>query len=87
MSVCFKPTFEIFVDDRRYAVPTLHLVSAADERGAREIADRLLSESIHHVGAEVWWEGKLLVGLGSFATRPRSRRDLPGDPLAAFSAD
>ncbi|MFL5298472.1 MAG: hypothetical protein ACJ798_19005 [Phenylobacterium sp.] len=87
MSVCYKPTFEIFVDDRRYTVPTLHLVSADDEVGARDIAERLLSESSHHVGAEVWWEGKLLLGLGSFAVRPRHRTGRPGDRLAAFIAD
>ena len=62
-------TFEIYVDDDRYAVPTLHLVTAATETHAREVAERLLRESAHHLGAELRLQGERLIGLGSFATR------------------
>ena len=68
-----RPIFEIYVDDDRYGVPTLHLVPADDEAEAREIVDRLLSENAHHLGAELYLEGRLLAGLGSFAERPRQR--------------
>jgi len=60
-------TFEVFVDDDRYTVPTLHLVSAADERRARELAESLMRESAHHRGVELRWEGARLYGAGSLA--------------------
>ncbi|HEY8572003.1 hypothetical protein [Phenylobacterium sp.] len=62
-------TFEIYVDDDRYAVPTLHLIEAATATHAREVAERILRESAHHLGAELRLEGERLDGLGSFATR------------------
>lgn len=62
-------TFEIYVDDDRYAVPTLHLITAADEPGAFAVAERMVAESPHHLGAEICLEGQRLAGLGSFATR------------------
>jgi hypothetical protein len=62
-------TFEIYVDDDRYAVPTLHLVVAYDESMATTIAERLVAESPHHLGAELCLEGRRVAGLGSFAVR------------------
>jgi hypothetical protein len=66
-----KPIFEIYVEDDRYAVPTLHLVAAEDEADARRIVDRLIQENAHHLAAELYSEGHLLDGFGSFAGRPR----------------
>jgi len=62
-------TFEVFVDDDRYAVPTLHLIPAEDEAIALRVARRLLAESPHHLGVEVCLEGRRVTGIGSFATR------------------
>jgi hypothetical protein len=62
-------TFEIYVDDDRYAVPTLHLVIAADQGAATTIAERMVAESPHHLGAELCLEGRRLAGMGTFATR------------------
>ena len=63
-----KQTFELFVDDDRYAVPTLHLIFAWSGVAALEIADGVLRESAHHLGAELRQGGEKLAGLGSFAT-------------------
>jgi hypothetical protein len=63
--------FEIYLDDSRYAVPTLYLVPAEDEVSARQIAERMLDESSHHLGAELCHDGELLAALGTFAVRPR----------------
>jgi hypothetical protein len=63
--------FEIYLDDSRYAVPTLYLVPADDEATARQIAARMLEESSHHLGAELCYDGQLLAALGTFAIRPR----------------
>ena len=57
-------TFEAFVHDDRYTVPTLHLVSAADEAGARAVADNLLRASPHHMGVELCRNGEQLLALG-----------------------
>lgn len=58
--------FEVYVDDSRYSVPTLYLI-AADEAGAIEAARRMVSDSHHHVGAELRLDGRRLIGFGSLA--------------------
>jgi hypothetical protein len=78
-----EQTFELYVDDDRYAVPTLHLIFAWSRVAALEIADGLLRESEHHLGAELRQGGEKLAGLGSFATlhpapRPRMASDGAG---------
>lgn len=64
-------TFEAFVHDDRYTVPTLHLVSASDEESARSLADELLRASPHHVGVELCRNGEQLAALGVCAVRRR----------------
>ena len=46
-------TFELFIDDDRYAVPTLKFLAAADEVCARTLAQQATSESSHHVGVDL----------------------------------
>lgn len=62
-------TYEIYTDDDRYSVPTLHLVVAADEARALNVARRLIADSPHHLGAEVCLRGRRVAGFGSFAFR------------------
>jgi hypothetical protein len=74
------PTYEFYVDDDRYAVPTLRLMLANDDTQAVDVAQGLLDESGHHRGVEVCLDGLRLTGLGTFATRRlpperRARRD------------
>jgi hypothetical protein len=57
--------FEIYIDDARYKVPTLHLITNETEARARQIADRLWQESHHHSGVELRHEGELLYAAGS----------------------
>ena len=83
MTAMSRPTFEIYIDDDRYAVPTLHLVTADDEAAAREVVDRLVRENAHHLGAELCLEGRLILGVGSFA---RGRRLGAGDSAASAAA-
>jgi hypothetical protein len=64
-------TFEAFVHDDRYTVPTLHLVSATDEATARGLADELLRASPHHLGVELCRNGEQLAALGVCAVRRR----------------
>ena len=74
-------TFEIFIDDDRYAVPTLYLVPAADEARAVAIAERLVAESRHHLGAELCLDGQRIGGVGSFA-QPQSPPNSPSRLVA-----
>src|SRR5688572_19892493 len=62
-------TFEIYLDDDRYAVPTLHFVVVDDQAIALAIARRLIDDSPHHLGAEICREGERVAGLGTFALR------------------
>jgi hypothetical protein len=69
MSAVLHQTYELYVDDDRYAVPTLHLITAAREVDARERAWRIVAESIHHRGAELCQGEVRLAAIGSFVTR------------------
>ena len=55
--------FEFHVDDRRYAVPTLLFAVHPDETLARAHARRLLRESEHYGGVEVFENGQRVFGL------------------------
>lgn len=69
MRAALLHTFELYLDDDRYAVPTLKLIAADDEAGALQAAWRLMDESAHHRGVEICLDGERLSGLGSFAAR------------------
>ena len=58
-------TFQIYIDDNRYTVPTLHVATLTGEERALAIAEKLLAESEHHIGVEVAEDGRRLFGLGS----------------------
>ena len=73
MSAEQQPAYEIYVDDDRYGVPTLHLVIADDDDEAREVLERLLNENAHHRGGEVWVAGRVRFRVGSYAAQPRER--------------
>jgi hypothetical protein len=59
--------FEIYIDDERYTVPTLHLIAAPDHARAIEMANHLLEESAHHRGVEVRSGEAVLFVAGSLA--------------------
>jgi len=46
-------TFEFFIQDDRYAVPTFELVQVRDAERARELAAERLRASLHHQSIEV----------------------------------
>lgn len=46
--------YELYVHDERYAVPTLHLLSADTEFEARRLARACLAETRHHQRVELW---------------------------------
>ena len=66
-----RPIFEVYVDDDRYAVPTLQFIAASDEADALRNLERLVQESPHHLGGELCLEGHLLARIGALAGRPR----------------
>ena len=68
--------FQVFVRDDRYSVPTLHVITAADNEGALELARLILSESDHHKGVEVRQGEKLLFAIGE----PLGRAFPPSNP-------
>jgi len=53
-------TFSLFIEDRRYAAPTLQFVFADDEDAAREAAERVLAASADHLAIEVCEGGRAL---------------------------
>lgn len=59
--------YEVYVDDDRYQVPSLYLISALNEARAHAIANELLSSSAHHRGVELRRAGERVLGLGTLA--------------------
>jgi hypothetical protein len=76
-------TFELFVHDDRYSVPTLHLVSCAGETAARIAAEALLGASPHHLGVEVCCADEQILSLGACAERRRTRLEPDAMRLAS----
>ncbi len=48
------------VHDDRYAVPTLEFVTAKDDMRARELAEKRLRASTHHLAVEVFEDDAML---------------------------
>jgi hypothetical protein len=71
--------FQLIVADDRKRVADLLLVCVRDETRAREIAERILGESHHHVGVEVLEFGRRLFAV----SRTRSRSPLAELPATA----
>jgi hypothetical protein len=63
--------FAVYIDDDRYSVPTLNIISLSDEARARAWADGAMRENPHYRGVEVCEDGERLFGVGSLADRPR----------------
>jgi hypothetical protein len=63
-------TYEFYIDDDRYSVPTLQLVTAADHVEALQLALALLNDGPHHKGVEVCHGGFRLGGFGASASNP-----------------
>lgn len=59
------PTFEAYIDDDRYEVPSLYLINAHDDAGASAAAQRLLDESPHHQRVELRRDGVRLFVVGA----------------------
>ena len=56
-------TYSLFIEDTRYTVPTLAMVSASDETLARRLAKDRLFESEHHRAVDVYVDDALLFRL------------------------
>jgi hypothetical protein len=55
--------FTLYIEDDRYRVATLRIVSARDAAMARKLALNCLGETSHHLAVEVCEEGRLLFKL------------------------
>ncbi|HEY1751581.1 MAG TPA: hypothetical protein VGG29_09970 [Caulobacteraceae bacterium] len=61
------PDFEVYVEDDRYSVPSLYLITAPSEARARAIAEEMWRSSDHHVGIELRRNGERIFALGALA--------------------
>lgn len=69
--------FEVYIDDARYSMPSLYLISAPSEARARAMAEGMLAASDLHQGVELRRDGETIYALGSFAA--------PGAPTCQSS--
>ena len=53
-------SYFLYIDDDRYATPTMEVVAAADFNGARITAKQRVNASPHHQAVEIWHEERLL---------------------------
>ena len=66
-------TYQLFIEDDRYAVTTLRFLSVLDERGARDTAEKAMLESSHHLGVELYRDDRRVFGMGSLGGRMLGR--------------
>ena len=59
------PTFLLYIEDNRYSIPTLRIVTALHAGRVRELAEELMKDNEHHLGVEVFEDDKRLFGLGA----------------------
>jgi hypothetical protein len=69
------PTFEVYIDDDRYSVPSLYLITAVNDARARDIAENLWRDSQHHLGFELCQQGERLYGGGTLESEARRHSD------------
>jgi len=67
-------TFELFIEDDRYTVPTLEFVPVGDAARARQVAAERLFVSMHHQSVEVRFDNERICYL-SRSARPESACD------------
>jgi hypothetical protein len=65
-------TFTVYIEDDRYSVPTLNVISLSDDVRAREWAEGAMRENPHYRGVEVCEDGERLFSVGCLAERPRA---------------
>ena len=66
--------FEVYIDDNRYSVPSLYLITAQTDARARVIAKELLASGDHHQGVELRRDGERIFGLGSYGQSRQATR-------------
>jgi hypothetical protein len=59
--------YEVYINDARYLVPSLYLISANSEARALKLAEQLLRDSPHHRGVEVRHDGARIAVMGTLA--------------------
>ena len=82
--------YDFVIHDTRYPIPVGRQVVVTGEEKIEIIAMRVLAESSHHRGVEVFQFGARLIGVGSVAhpRRMPTRLDTPNiNPLARSVAD
>ena len=57
-------TYSLYIDDARYTVPTLVLVTLGDEAGLRDLARKKLNESKLHLAVTGWADNAFLFSFG-----------------------
>jgi hypothetical protein len=78
--------FQVFVTDDRYSIPTLCIVQAPSVARARELAEGIFADSLHHLGVELLDDGECILTLGVITPAkdtgppPPQGRGTAGDP-------
>lgn len=58
-------TYELYIEDSRYSVPTLVFVIAVTDGRAQARATELLLQSPCHTSVDIWKAGRLLFTVGA----------------------
>jgi hypothetical protein len=83
------PIYELYIQDRRYSVPTFVVVDASTDGRARARATEILMESANHMSVEVVRHGEPVAVVDRGRTRSDHQDAAPsGDsPAAARSTE
>lgn len=65
-------TYTLYIEDERYAAPTLLTVEVRGDERVRELASERLAQSPHYRAVEIWDDDRLVgkVEAGGRATAP-----------------
>lgn len=69
--------FQFYIADDRYAVPSLRIVEAESVGRAKQLAQVVFAESLHHRGVDVYADGKFVCSVGKPPASPPSTRKHP----------
>jgi hypothetical protein len=72
--------FEVYIDDDRYSVPSLYLITALSDVRAQVVAEELWRSSEHHRGVELRSDGEPIFGAGTLGLSARPASDCQESP-------
>ncbi len=74
------PTFQFFIEDDRYSVPTLKIAEASSKADAKAMAVKLLRQTRHYLSVQAYIDDECVFAVGAPSRRkPEIEDDASGE--------